>query len=75
MRSLWTTIEQQVETSAVLDLDIKEACATLARIEAPTWGVTLREVEEERFVVLPAGTLSNPPCTVGGRPALKLLSE
>ena len=25
MRSLWTTIEQQMETSAVLDMDIKEA--------------------------------------------------
>ena len=61
MRSLWTTIEQQMETSAVLDVDIKESRATLARIEAATWGVTLREIDGERFVVLPAGTLSNPP--------------
>ena len=64
-----------METSAVLDVDIKEARATLARIEATTWGVTLREIEGERFVVLPPGTLSNPPWTVGGQPALKLSSE
>ena len=75
MRSLWTTIEQQMETAAVLDVDIKEARATLARIEAATWGVTLREIDGERFVVLPAGTLMSPPWTVGGRPAVKLSSE
>ena len=75
MRSLWMTIEQQMETSAVLDVDIKEARETLARIEAATWGVTLREINGERFVELPAGALSNPPWTVGGRPALKLSSE
>ena len=75
MRLLWTTIEQQMETSAVLDMDIKEARATLALIEATTRGMTLRELEGERFVVLPAGSLSNPPWTVGGRPALKLSSE
>ena len=75
MRSLWTTIEQQMETAAVLDVDIKEARATLARIETATWGVTLREIDGERFVVLPAGTLSDPPWTVDGRPALKLSSE
>ena len=33
------------------------------------------KIEGERFVVLPAGSLSNPPWTVGGRPALKLSSE
>ena len=37
-RWLWTTIEQQVETLAVLRVDIKEARATLARIEETTWG-------------------------------------
>ena len=39
------------------------------------WGVTLREIDRERFVVLPAGTLSNPSWTMSGRPALKLSSE
>ena len=61
MRSLWTTIERQMRPPRVLDMDIKEARATLARIEAATWGVTLREIEGERFVVLPAGSLSKPP--------------
>ena len=75
MHSLWTTIEQQIETSAVLDVDIKETRAMLARIETATWGVTLRELDRERFVVLPAGTLMSPPWTAGGRPAWKLSSE
>ena len=74
-RWLWTTIEQQIEALAVLRVDIEEARATLARIEAATWGVTLREIEGERFVVLPARSLSNPPWTVGGRAALRLPSE
>ena len=74
-RWLWTTIEQQIETLAVLRVDIKEARATLARIEETTWGVSLREIDGGRFVVLPVGTLDSPPWTVGGRPALKLSSE
>ncbi len=74
-RWLWTTIEQQIEALAVLRVDIEEAAATLARIEDTTWGLELTEIEGERFVVLPAGTLSNPPWTVAGRPALKLSSE
>ena len=72
---LWTTIEQQIETLTVLRVDIEEARATLARIETATWGVTLREIDGERFVVLPAGTLDRPLWTVGGRPALRLSSE
>ena len=59
----------------MLRVDIEEARATLARIEETTWGLELTEIDGERFVVLPAGTLSNPPWTVGGRPALKLSSE
>ena len=74
-RWLWTTIEQQIEALAVLRVDIEEAGATLARIEETTWGLELTEIDGERFVVLPAGTLDSPPWTVGGRPALKLSSE
>ena len=74
-RWLWTTIEQQIEALAVLRVDIEEARTTLARIEDTTWGLELKEIEGERFVVLPAGALSNPPWTVGGRPALKLPGE
>ena len=32
----------------------------------------LREIDGEWFVVLPADSLSNPPWTVDGRPAVKL---
>ena len=74
-RWLWTTLEQQIEALAVLRVDIREARTTLARIEDTTWRLELTEIEGERFVVLPAGTLSDPPWTVGGRPALKLPSE
>ena len=74
-RWLWSTIEQQVEVLTVLRVDIEEARATLARIEKTTWSVTLREIDGERFVVLPAGTLDTWLWTVGGRPALKLSSE
>ena len=74
-RWLWMTIEQQIEALALLRVDIKEARATLARIEETTWGLELTEIDGERFVVLPASALSNPPWTVGGRAALKLSSE
>ncbi len=74
-RWLWTTIEQQIETLTVLRVDIEEACQTLAKLEETTWRVELREIDGERFVVLPAGSLERPPWTVGGRPALKLSSE
>ena len=74
-RWLWTTIEQQIEALAVLRVDIEETRATLARIEDTTWGLELTEIDGERFVVLPAGTLDSQPWTVGGRPALKLSSE
>ena len=72
---LWTTIEQQVEALAVLRVDIEEARATLTRIEDATWGLELREIDGERFVVLPAGAMDSRLWTVGGQPAVKLSSE
>ncbi len=72
---LWMTIEQQIEALAVLRVDIEQARQTLAQLEETTWSVELREIDGERFVVLPDGSLERPPWTVGGRPALKLLSE
>ena len=74
-RWLWTTIELQVETLTVLRVDIAEARQTLAKLAETTWSVELREIDGERFVVLPAGSLERPPWTVGGRPALRLPSE
>ena len=40
-----------------------------------TWGITLREVQSDRFVVLPRGLLDRPPWTVRGQPAVKLSRE
>ena len=56
-------------------MDIEQARETLAEIEETTWGLELRKIDGAQFVVLPAGTLNNPPWTVVGRPALKLSSE
>ena len=72
---LSTTIERRIETLAAVNVDIQHARETLAEIEDTTWGVTLREIDGERYVVLPAGTLDHPPWTVGGRPAVKLSKE
>ena len=44
----------------------------LAQMEPTTGGVTLRKIDGERFVVRPAGSLDNPPWTVGGQPAVML---
>ena len=75
MHWLSTSIESRIRTVAVLNVNIKQARETLAQMEQTTWGVTLREIEGERFVVLPAESLDYPPWTVGGRPAVKLSSE
>ena len=75
MRWLSTSIEQRLPTLAILNVDIEQARATLAQLEETTWGVELREIDGERFVVLPAAALNSPPWAVGGQPALKLSSE
>ena len=72
---LSTRIQARIETAAALDLDIGEARQTLTQLETDTWGIVLREIEGERFVVLPAGTLDHPPWTVRDRPAVKLSRE
>ncbi len=68
-------IQARIQIAAALDLGIEETRQTLARLEAATWGITLREIEGERFVVLPAGALAYLPRTVGTRPAVKLSNE
>ena len=75
MHWLSASIESRIETLAVLNVNIKQARETLAQMEQTTWGVTLREIDGERFVVLPAGALDHPPWRVGGRPAVMLSSE
>ena len=75
-RWLSNSIENLIETKAVLQMEIKEQRRTVERLKETTWGVFLHEGEEGRkFVVLPAGSLPNPPWTVGGRPAVPLFSE
>ena len=59
----------------MLNVNIKHARETLAELEETTWGLTLRKIDGQRFVVLPAGSLDNPPWRVGGRPAVMLSSE
>ena len=75
MHWLWRSIELRTEALATLNRQVEEARWTLDEIEETTWGVTLREIEGDRFVVLPFGTLDNPPWTVRDQPAVKLSRE
>ena len=75
MHWLWRSIEVRIEALATLNRQVEQARWTLDEIEETTWGVTLREIEGDRFVVLPTGTLDNPPWTVRDRPAVKLSRE
>ena len=75
MHWLSRSIERRIETLAAVNVQIEQARKTLAEIEERTWGVTLREIDGERVVVLPDGTLDDPPWTLGGRPAVKLSRE
>ncbi len=75
MSWLSTGIQHRIETLATLDVQIEDARETLAEMEETTWGVTLLEIDGERFVLLPQGTPVHPARTVGGRPVLKLSSE
>ena len=61
-------IQRRIETLATANLRIKGARETLAEIEETTWAVTLREVNGERYVTLPAGTMVRPSFSVDGRP-------
>ena len=75
MRWLSMRIESQLQALAILSVDIEQARETLTQLETRTWRVDLLEIDGERFVVLPAGSLERPPWRVGGRPAVKLSSE
>ncbi|MCY4600658.1 MAG: hypothetical protein OXF27_12160 [Acidobacteria bacterium] len=75
MRWLSTRIESQLQALAILRVDIDQAHETLTELEARTWRVDLVEIDGERYVVLPLGSLEHPPWRVGGRPAVKLSGE
>ena len=61
MHWLSAEIQSRTETLAALTVRIDEGRETLVEIEDTTWGVTLLEIDGERFVVLPLGALENPP--------------
>ncbi len=75
MRWVSRSIQARIERVAELDYDINEARRTLAQMEVDTWGVALLEIDGERVVVLPAGTLDNTGWTWRDRPAVKLSNE
>ena len=75
MHWLSRNMERRIETLAALNARIEQARETLAGIEETAWGVTLRDIDGERYVALPAGTLGRPSFTLDGRPYMKLSRE
>ena len=75
MRWLSRSIQDRIETLAMANVRAEQARETLAQLEVDTWGIALREIEGDRFVVLPTGSLADPLWRVGGRPAVKLSRE
>ena len=68
-------IESLREESAQLEAEIAGQRLTLQRLQDQTWGVRLVENKQGRFVVLPKGTLSNPPWVWPGEFPAVLLSR
>ncbi len=69
-------IQQKIETRRELAVEIEQQRQTVERLRETTWGVVLVEDEQSnRFVVLPEGTLEDPPRYFGGGDVIKLSSE
>ena len=68
-------IQSLIQTRAALEIEIQEARQTIERIEQTTWGVTLVEVNGQRFAILPESTPENPLLTMDGRPTVRLSSK
>jgi Fe2+ transport system protein B len=75
MQFLSYQITSRAETLAQLRNDIEHEQQTLQFLRDRTWGVTLRQGKEGRFVVLPPDTKPEISWSVGGRPALRLSNE
>ena len=75
MQWLSRSIQDRIETLAMANGRIEQAHETLAELEADTWEIALGEIEGERYVVLPFGTLADPGWEVGDQPAVKLSRE
>ena len=52
---------------------IQDQEATLAKIQEKTWGLSLHEDKNGRFIVLPEGMTSEATWTVGKRTAIRLV--
>lgn len=68
-------IQQKLETRQELAAQIEQQNETLKQLQAGTWGIDLRQMENGRFVVLPEGTIEDTIWAVDGRPAVRLSSE
>ena len=68
-------IQSQIAARSALVAEIAAQRETVRRLEEKTWGITLRQLSNGRFVVLPADSLDHPPWTVEGKPAVKLSSD
>ena len=67
---------RDIQALAALQVEIEEQRRTVERFKETTWGVVLHEEKDGRkFVVLPTGSLKDPPWTLGERPAVLLSSE
>ena len=75
MRWLSKSIQDRIEMLLTANLRIEGARRLLGEIEETTWGMTLRQVSEKRYLTLPVGTPVRPAFTVDGRPQLKLSRE
>lgn len=73
---LSSSVQGELELLEAVERRVGEASLTLQRLEETTWGVTLQDFENGRFVVLLLGTdIQTQRWSVGGRPAVRLSSE
>ena len=72
---LASDIQGKIETRSALAAQIEDQRRTVQQIEAKTWGISLRELENGKFVVLPRGTLEDSRWIVDGKPAVRLSSK
>ncbi|MDP2816281.1 MAG: hypothetical protein Q8O19_06345, partial [Rectinemataceae bacterium] len=72
MQFLSYQIKSQTETLGQLQLQMESEQRTLQILQDKTWGVTLHQDKQGRFVVLPPGANPKISWSVDGRPALIL---
>ena len=75
MQFLASRIQNQVETLSQLRLQIGQERQALQLLRNESWGVTLRQDKQGKFVVLPVGFQPKAFWSVEGRPALMLSNE